>query len=194
MTAAAPQLPPPATLEDLLCIPDSERFHEIIDGELVKKAMPSALHGGAQAQLVMAIGAAYGRRDRGGPGGWRIATEVEILFEDGQIYRPDVVGWLRERLPVLPAQVPIRVRPDWICEVLSPSNAHNDQVKKMRTYRRCGVPHYWILDPLAETLQVYRWTPDGYLLVAAGEGSECVEAEPFGEVAFAVGALISGDE
>jgi len=33
---------PPATVADLLAIPESERFHEVIDGELVRKALPSA--------------------------------------------------------------------------------------------------------------------------------------------------------
>lgn len=32
-----------ATTADLLAIPEGERFHEIIDGELVRKAMPSVL-------------------------------------------------------------------------------------------------------------------------------------------------------
>jgi Uma2 family endonuclease len=183
-----------ASWSDLLAIPESERFHEVIDGELVRKAVPSARHGGAQAQLVVEIGGPYGRRGRGGPGGWRFATEVEIQFEDHQIYRPDVAGWLRERLPELPAEVPILVRPDWVCELLSPSNAQNDLVKKMRTYRRCRVPHYWIIDPLAETLQAYRWTPDGYLLVEAAQGDDPVQAEPFREVTFSVRSLIAGDD
>jgi hypothetical protein len=37
------------TVTDLLDIPEPERFHEIIGGEIVRKAMPSARHGGAQA-------------------------------------------------------------------------------------------------------------------------------------------------
>ncbi len=93
--------------------------------------------------------------------------------------------------PLLPS--PITVRPDWICEILSPSNAQNDLVKKMRTYRRCRVPHSWILDPLAETLQVYRWTVDGYLLVVAVEGDDPVEAEPFPEAPFTVRSLVAPD-
>jgi len=44
------------------------------------------------------------------------------------------------------------VRPDWVCEILSPSNERNDLIRKMRTYQRCGVPQTWILDPVAETL------------------------------------------
>jgi len=121
-------------------------------------------------------------------------TEVEIQLEEHEIYRPDVSGWLRERLPELPRESPILVRPDWVCEVLSPSNARNDLVKKMRVYHRCGLPHYWIVDPEQETLTVYRWTPDGYLVALTGQRDERVRAEPFGEVELAIGALFGEDD
>jgi len=184
-----------ATVEDLLAIPEAERFHEIIDGELVRKALPSPRHGTAQAELTTEIAGAYGLRPRGrGPGGWHFATEVEILFEPPQVYRPDVVGWRRERLPRLPAESPITVRPDWVCEILSPSNKQNDLFKKLRTYQRCQVPHYWILDPDAELLAVYRWTPEGYLRVLTAEADERVRPEPFDALEFSVRELLTGDD
>ncbi|AUX34131.1 hypothetical protein SOCE836_062990 [Sorangium cellulosum] len=85
------------------------------------------------------------------------------------------------------------MRPDWVCEVLSPSTARNHRVKKMRVYQRCGVPHYWIVDPEDQTLTVHRWTSEGYLLVLAAERGERVRAEPFGEVELEMDALF-GDE
>ncbi|MCC6551534.1 MAG: Uma2 family endonuclease [Polyangiaceae bacterium] len=89
-----------ATAADLLAIPESDRFHEILGGELVRKAMPSGLHGLGQSQVVSQIGGAYNRRAGGrGPGGWWIVTEVEIQLEEHEIYRPDVAGWRRERMP-----------------------------------------------------------------------------------------------
>jgi Uma2 family endonuclease len=184
-----------AGLADLLAIPEHERFHEIIGGELVRKAMPSIRHGSAQAGLTGRLGGPYNRRPGGGnPGGWRFATDTEILFEDGEIYRPDVAGWRRERLPALPDEMPVTVRPDWVCEIVSPSNARNDVVKKMRTYQRCSVPHDWLVDPVAETLIVYRWTADGYLLVQSSQGAEPVCAEPFDAVRLSVRGLLEGDD
>jgi Uma2 family endonuclease len=137
-----------ATAADLLAIPEPERFHEIVDGELVRKAAPSGPHGRAQSRVILKIGGPYDRRPGGrAPGGWWIVVEVEVELEAHQVYRPDVTGWRRERLPELPDQTPISVRPDWVCEVLSKSNASNDLVRKMRGYHRAGVPHYWIVDP-----------------------------------------------
>jgi len=185
----------PATIADLLAIPENERFHEIIGGELVRKARPSIRHGGAQAGLTIRIGGAYNRRPGGRlPGGWRFATETELRFEDAEVYRPDVAGWQRDRMPELPHEFPVTVRPDWVCEIVSPSNERNDIVKKMRTYQRCGVPHYWVLDPIAETLIVYRWTEGGFLLVQSAQGEERVRAEPFDAVSLSVHGLLEGND
>jgi Uma2 family endonuclease len=193
MSLAAKKLP--ATVADLMAIPGPQRFHELIGGELVPKAQPTLRHGGSQARLTIRIGGPYDRKPGGRwPGGWRFATETEIRFEEGEVYRPDVAGWRRERLVELPADYPVRVRPDWVCEILSPSNERNDLVRKMRTYQRCGVLHYWLLDPVGETLMVYRWTEGGFLLVLSAEGEESVRAEPFEAVRLSVRGLIEGDD
>lgn len=194
MSSVGPKLPA-ATLADLLAIPENERFHEIIDGELTRRAMPSLRHGTAQMGLADEVAGPYGPRSRGrGPGGWIFASEVEILFEPSQIFRPDVSGWRRERLHVLSGEAPVTVRPDWVCEILSSSNQRNDLIKKMRVYQRCQIPHYWILDPEEETLSIHRWTAEGYLTVQTAEGSERIRAEPFTEVELSVHGLVEGDE
>jgi Uma2 family endonuclease len=89
--------------------------------------------------------------------------------------------------------VPVRVVPDWVCEVLS-SNRTNDLVKKKRLYHQHRVAHYWIVDPVAETLLVYRWTADGYLEVLAAARGERARAEPFEALELEVGVLFGDDE
>jgi Uma2 family endonuclease len=191
----APKRIPRATAADLLAVPEEERFHEVIDGELMRKAMPSGPHGLGQSQIVSQVGGPYNRRTGGrDPGGWWILTEVEIAIEPHEVYRPDVVGWRRERMPEIPQESPISLRPDWICEVLSHSTARNDLVKKMRVYHRVSVPHYWIVDPDREMLSVYRFTADGYLMALMAEPGELVRAEPFGDVELDVGALFGDEE
>lgn len=187
-----------ATLEDFWAIPERERFHELIGGALLPKAAPSGEHGGAQAGVVIAVGAPFQRATgRGGPGGWWIATEVEVLLETsqemGQIVRPDVVGWRRERCPDRPTGTPIKLRPDWICEIVSPGHATDDTVKKLRLYHRAGIPHYWLVDPRDATLTVMRWSAAGYITVMSAERGEVVRAEPFEAIELAVGTLFGDD-
>ena len=185
------------TLAELLAMPEQDRY-ELVDGQLLPKELASGKHGGVQSNVVIAIGGPFGRRPPGGPpdrpGGWWFATEVMILFAPKQVYRPDVAGWRRERLPALPAEVPVTVRPDWICEVLSPTNTRNDTVRKMDGYHHAGVPHYWLVDPVNETLVVHRFTPDGYLHVLGATRGDRVRAEPFDEIELSVAAFFGDDD
>jgi Uma2 family endonuclease len=183
----------PATLADLLAIAEEHRRHEIVDGVLVEKEAASGRHGRAQLRLSRRLGP-YDRRPGGRlPGGWWFATEVEVFFEDAQIFRPDVAGWRLERLAEPPAEVPITVRPDWICEILS-SNKRNDLIKKKRVYHRHQVGHYWIVDPVEETLAVHRWHTDGYVEVLIADREERVRAEPFDAIDLRVAALFANDD
>ena len=182
-----------ATFADLLAIPEEERFHEVIHGEIVRKALPTGKHGRAQTKLAAQVDPFDHRPGGRHPGGWWFAGDVEIEFGPHEVYRPDIAGWRRERLSEPPDEMPIRVRPDWVCEILSQSNAKNDRVTKFDVYRRCAVPHYWIVDPEQGTLTVHRWTPDGYLVVLNAARGERVRAEPFEAIELAVGVLF-GDE
>jgi Uma2 family endonuclease len=195
MSAAAPKLarPDEATLADLLALPNDGRGHEIIDGNLIEKET-SAEHGVAQSRIGRLLGP-FDRRPGGRlPGGWWFATEVLIDFGPKQQFRPDVVGWRRERMPERPTGAVITVPPDWICEILSPSNASNDTVKKKRVYHQRQVPHYWLLDPVQETLSVLRWSPDGYTEVLSAMRGERVKAEPFEAIELQVGVFFGDDE
>lgn len=109
------------------------------------------------------------------------------------IVRPDVVGWRRDRLPERPRGRPVDHRPDWWCEILSPSNARTDLVDKLRVLHASSVPHDWIVDPERETLTVLRHTPEGYLAALVAKRGERVRAEPFDAVELAVGLLFGDD-
>ncbi len=183
-----------ATIEDFLAIPESERFHELIDGRLVRKADPSAEHGDGQSRVVGWLKTPFQRPPgRGGPGGWWILTEVEIRFAAGEIVRPDVSGWRRELMPTRPTGFPVAQRPDWVCEVLSPSNPGHDRVKKLHVYHREHVGHYWIVDPREEILTVMRWAEAGFTTVLAAERGDTVRAEPFDAIEIEVGTLFGDD-
>jgi Uma2 family endonuclease len=184
-----------ATIAELLAIPEEDRHHELIAGELSEKAAPSGEHGATQAGVVRVFGGPFDRRPggAGGPGGWWFATEVEIrLGED--VCRPDVVGWRRDRVPTRPRGAIVEVRPDWVCEILSTSDRRRDLVRKKQVYHRHQVGHYWIADPGEETLAVYRWHPDGYLEVLVGERGQRVRAEPFDALTIEIGVLFGAED
>src|SRR3569832_38728 len=89
-----------ATFADLLRIPEEQRFHEILDGEILKKAMPggehSLVHGSVRGALSRFQGKPGGA-DR--PGGWWLLIEPTIELARHEVVQPDLAGWLRTRMP-----------------------------------------------------------------------------------------------
>ena len=169
----------PATYEDILALPPHVNG-QIVDGELFATPRPANPHATASSTLGMDIGGAY-QRGRGGPGGWWIVDEPEIHL-GRNVLVPDLAGWRRSRLPAIPPAAFFTLVPDWVCEVLSPSTASFDRVKKMRVFAAEGVGHAWLVDPGARTLEVYRLAEGRWVLLSAHEGTECVRAEPFEEL------------
>jgi Uma2 family endonuclease len=184
---------PLASFADLEEAGDSMRA-EIIAGEIVEKASPTMEHGRTQRTLGTYVGRRFDRKPGGRwPGGWWIGTAVDVEYQAHELYRHDIVGWRRERVPECPTGRPVRLRPDWVSEILSPSNEKRDLVDKMRTLHGAAVPHYWILNPEEKVLVVHRYQPDGYLVALTASSGDTVHAEPFADVALRVGVLF-GDE
>lgn len=185
----------PATLKDFLAIPPDERFHEILEGELVKKAMPGGSHATVQRRLGVLLDEYDDGSLRRQPGGWWLMSEAEIMLPWEQPVRPDLSGWRCERMPEVPKEFPIRLRPDWVCEIVSPSDQRRDTVVKRRDYAKAGIPHYWLVDLKQRTLTALQ-LEDGdehYQVQAeAREGSPLRGAAPFQLVEIAMEVLFRG--
>jgi Uma2 family endonuclease len=145
----APKL---SVYSDLLGLPEDVRA-EILNGEIVAQPAPRPRHSKVQRSMGRFLGGPFDDDDGfGGPGGWWIFLEVDILLGPHDVVRPDLSGWRRTRLPYPDAR-PITIAPDWVCEIASPSTARNDRVTKRRLYAQHGIPHYWLVDPVARTLE-----------------------------------------
>lgn len=53
--------------------------------------------------------------------------------------------------------------PDFIIEILSPSNKRHDRIVKHNLYQRAKVREYWIVDPEAKNVEVYLLDDNGFL-------------------------------
>jgi Uma2 family endonuclease len=139
-----------ATAEDLVEL----EHHEIIKGVLVRKASPAVGHAYIHGELLVQLGAQGVWRG----GGWRFFIEPILELTDQHVYLPDIAGWRIETMPEQPepTQAKISVRPDWVCEILSPSTARNDLTVKRAHYCAAGVGHYWVIDPRDQVVIVLR--------------------------------------
>lgn len=183
----------PLTFEDLAVRAGSERL-ELVGGALVEKAAPSPLHARAEIKLGVAVDPFNRKPGARGPGGWWIYTEIHVGYASGDVFCHDAAGWRRERVPEQPTEWPVRVRPDWVCEILSPRHERHDLIDKPRVLHAAEVPHYWILDPEEQLLLVHRWSPEGYTVIQRAAAGELLRAEPFESLELSVASLFGDDE
>jgi len=171
-----------AIYEDLYNIPEN-MTGEIIDGELIVTPRPSRRHVYSASALDKKIGTPYQFGEGGGPGGWIILVEPEIGLGEHTMV-PDLAGWREERYPEEEPHNWISVTPDWLCEVLSPGTIHKDKVKKMPIYAQHGIPYFWLIDPIAKTLDAFRLESGRWLLLESYAEDASVRIEPFAEIEF----------
>lgn len=183
---------PLATIADLLARSPDERL-ELIRGTLIEKPRASSEHALAQTAAGGVLRGPFQRRPGGRfPGGWWFFTELSVQLGP-EVVRPDICAYRRERMPQPVSAVIVDLVPDWVCELLSPSNEARDRVEKMRIYFRSGISHYWLMNPVEHVLEVYRRTDLAYALVLTGQRGDRVRAEPFDAVELSVDELFGDD-
>ncbi len=175
-----------ATYADVLAAPEHE-VAEVIAGELSLHPRPAKPHAAAASALGEELGPPF-KRGKGGPGGWIILDEPELHLR-GDVLVPDLAGWRRATIDHLDDAAYFEMRPDWICEVLSPSTEKFDRTRKLPIYAREGVSHAWLVNPLLRTLEVLRLTNGNWTNVGTYEDEQEIRAEPFEAIVLALGVL-----
>lgn len=155
------------TVDDLAGLPE-ERV-ELIDGEIVKRPMARFEHGLAQSALSDEVQLL---KRTTGPGGWWIVTEVSVQYSEHQCPTHDLAGWRKERAPDRPSGV-MTLRPDWVCEILSPGHEKKDLLHLFMLLQRVEVPFYWVVSPEDKTLIAYALAGRGYRVI---ESIDCRRA------------------
>lgn len=183
MATATPTL---LTAEALSAL-DPEVHAEIVGGELVVEAMTRFEHGDAQSSIAVEIKSRFGGSGSG-RSGWWLGVETTVEYTSHEVYRHDLAGWRKARVPQRPVGFPILTRPDWVCEVLS-TNRRKDLVEKREVLHAAVVGHYWLVDLDSMLLTVLRHHPDGYLVVKTVSPGDVARLEPFDAVELEVERL-----
>lgn len=184
--AAEHQPPPPPTYADIEALPRGVNG-EILAGELVASPRPAAPHARASSTLGALIGPPFGL-GVGGPGGWEILFEPELSLAVDPAFDPvipDLAGWRVDASTGLVMTAQFHAVPQWVCEVVSPSTQRHDRVLKLPFYARAGVAHAWLVDPLAETLEVFALEGARWVVVGSHGADDVVRAAPFEAIALA---------
>jgi Uma2 family endonuclease len=142
-------------------LPADGRRWEFLDGEVHVTPAPSPAHQFTVVRLSHALDACAGAF---GGGHVVLVSPVDVILADDEIVQPDVVVARSAQL----SPRGIEGTPPLIAEVLSPGRPSLDRDVKARRYAAHGVPRYWIVDPLAHTLECYALHGGGYVLQRRG--------------------------
>jgi Uma2 family endonuclease len=166
------------TLADLDALPPGV-VGEIIEGVLYTMTKPRARHQRTTTRIGSGVGDPFDM-GRGGPGGWWIIAEPGIeLPNNTKEISPDVAGWRRDRMPELPVDEPLRVVPDWVCEILSKSTRRHDLLIKMPYYARVGIAYAWVVDLDARVLTAHRLESGAWRIIGTYSDETEARIEPF---------------
>jgi Uma2 family endonuclease len=153
---------------------------ELLNGVPILSPRPTGKHILIASRLGGILNSLFDR-GHGGPGGWWILDEPEILMPSSKCI-PDIAGWRKERLPHIPNNYLFEVCPNWVCEVISDGSRKTDRKVKPPIYLKGGVSHLWLIEPESRTLEVLESTPNGWLAVQSFSDDEVVRAKPFDAV------------
>jgi Uma2 family endonuclease len=160
---------PRVSYADLERAPEDGRRYELYDGGVFVVPAPLPKHQVVQATLTQML-RAYAREH----GGFAVNSPIDIVFSEYDVLQPDVIYFSPERSHLVDLNRVIRHAPDICVEVLSPSTADTDRGKKMQMFARYKVPEYWIVDPAAETIEIYELGSGGYDLIVKAAGGTIV--------------------
>ncbi len=139
------------TIVDYYNLPENVRA-EIIDGQIYYQAAPSRIHQEILGELYTIIHN-YIKSKKGSCKVYPAPFAVELGESDRlTIVEPDI------SIICNPDKLTDRGcigAPDWIIEIVSPSNSSHDYVKKLNLYANIGVREYWIVNPMKKNIYVY---------------------------------------
>lgn len=151
------------TGEELLALGDIGPA-ELIDGRIIPMSPTQNLH----AFIVFEIGRRLGNFNAEYRLGWVIGAESGIYTsrQPDTVRAMDVAFVSRRRLPVLERGF-LRVAPELVVEVVSPTDRWGDLQAKLAEYFAIGVDVVWVVEPEQRSVLVYR---GGLAPEALGEG------------------------
>lgn len=146
------------TEEDYYNLPEDVRA-ELIEGQIYYMSAPNRIH----QEVLNSINNTIYNYIRSKNGNCKVypAPFAVKLFQDNNktVVEPDI------SVICDPNKLTDRGcsgAPDWIIEIVSPSNSSHDYVRKLNLYMDAGVTEYWIVNPMEKSVYVYSLREDRF--------------------------------
>jgi len=139
---------------------DEELRAEWVNGRVILMPPVSDAHDDLDTWLIALIRLLAEEQDLG------VVRQDMFVRLSGQrrLRVPDVMFISKERLQQLKPTF-LDGAPDLVIEIISPDSQSRDRREKFGEYEKAGVREYWIIDPLSQTVEVYRLERRKFVLV-----------------------------
>lgn len=153
------------TYDDLVATSAHEpgKKYEIFEGALVVSPSPSFSHQEIAKRLFLAL---LEQIERHGLGTVHFAP-VDVILSPTRVVQPDLFVVGADQRAIIAAHGIVGA-PALVVEVVSPTHAAHDRVRKRRFYARGGIREYWIVDPASEEVEVLQLVAGGLSYRQAG--------------------------
>jgi len=160
--------------------------YEIVEGVLTYMAAAHFDGGGALVELITIVKSHLRQQGIGG----KFAVEADVVLNQMRVPRVDAVylsaDLLRQQQALNAASRRprgkygrVRVPPTLAVESVSPGHEAHDRKTKRRWYAEAGVPHYWLVDAFAKSLECLVLEGSAYRTEQLGHGADEVKPSLF---------------
>lgn len=162
------------TYEDYLVLPDDGKRYEILTGDLFVTPAPTPRHQSISKEIEFYLITCLEKKGMGKV----FHAPIDVVFAEDTIAQPDIIFIEKERLHIVGERF-IQGAPDLIIEILSPSTRRRDMRAKPALYARFNVPHYWIVDPDLDYIELLQLKEGRYISIAEFSKPDILICEAF---------------
>ena len=144
------------TIEDVYALPEDRRV-ELIDGVIYDMSSPSRVHQSILGQLYLQLAPCVEKH----PGCELFFAPADVRLDNDEytLVQPDLyINCSKEETD----KRRFNGAPDFIIEILSPSNKGHDLFLKQHKYQHAGVREYWVIDPQKLRILVYDFEHEAF--------------------------------
>jgi len=147
------------TEEDYFNLPDKNYLVELSDRRIIIQDMPGDDHQRVLLNLAIIIHQYVKQNNLG-----EIRTSpLPVRLWKNKIREPDIIFMSNEHKDRI--QKDSWGVPDLAIELISVSNEHVDRIEKFDEYAQAGIPEYWIVEPIDQTIEVFTLEQGNYVLL-----------------------------
>ena len=151
--------------------PDAERW-EIINGEAyMMSPAPTTRHQAISRELSGAFFAFFkGHKCK------LFSSPIDVKLSNEDIVQPDILVVCDDKQI---KETHIEGAPALVVEIVSPSSAVHDRMRKMRLYAETGVKEYWIVTPFPSMVEIFLLDGKNYLMHKAFDRNQTLVSATF---------------